>query len=50
MRDSPVECHSAHHFETSDLAFDRHSRVFRTMPHESLLVQDVVYVCRHLGM
>lgn len=41
-----VECRDVHRFEPSLIAFDKLDRRFRDMPRESLLVQDVVYVCR----
>jgi len=41
-----VECRALRHFEPSEIEFDRFDRRFRMMPRESLLVRDVVYVCR----
>jgi hypothetical protein len=41
-----VECRDLHTFDPGEIEFDKLHRRFRTMPRESLLVQDVVYVCR----
>jgi SAM-dependent methyltransferase len=41
-----VACRDVHHFEPSKIAFDKLHRRFRSMPFQSLLVQDVIYVCR----
>lgn len=42
-----VECRDVHQFDPAEISFEKLRRPFRTMPRESLLVQDVVYVCRH---
>jgi hypothetical protein len=42
-----VDCRDLHTFDPGTIEFDKLDRRFRTMPRESLLVQDVVYVCRH---
>ena len=44
-----VVCRDVSHFDDSLIAFDKLARRFRSMPRESLLVRDVVYVCRHGG-
>jgi SAM-dependent methyltransferase len=41
-----VECRDMNHFRSSEIAFEKLGRRFRAMPRESLLVRDVVYVCR----
>jgi hypothetical protein len=42
-----VECHEFRHFSPSELNPDRYRPAFRDGPRASLLVRDVVYVCRH---
>jgi hypothetical protein len=41
-----VECRNLHTFDPGEIEF-KLGRRFRTMPRESLLVKDAVYVCRH---
>lgn len=42
-----VECHDMRRFAPSELSPHRYRSQFRRAPSESLLVRDVVYVCRH---
>jgi len=42
-----VTCHDLHRFDASEVAFHKLPARVRAMPRESLLVKDVVYVCRH---
>jgi SAM-dependent methyltransferase len=42
-----VECRDLRTFDPGEIEFDKLDRRFRTMPRASLLVKDVVYVCRH---
>ncbi len=41
-----TECHDVRHFDEARIDFDRLHPRFRDAPRESLLVRDLVYVCR----